>query len=195
MSFWVATQVVTASSSKTRVELIEKFIAISSKLYKYRNYFGVFEILSGLHNANVRRLKSCWKQVSYRSTNILDRLERAMSHIGNYAQYRSCVKECQEKRTAAVPLVCLLLQDLTFINDGNEDITSEGKVNLEKWALFGSCMANFSRLMEARYNFHKNTSIKKMLQNDLLILPETLLMKHSYAIEARKRYPSHGTSF
>jgi len=195
MSFWVATQIIIAPNCKTRAEIIEKFISISAKLYKYRNFHGVYQVLSGLRNVNVRRLKTCWKNVSQRSMNILQRLEQAVSHINNYAQYRSNIKECQNKRVPAVPLICLILQDLTFINDGNEDTMSDGKVNFEKWSLFGSCMLNFTRLMETRYTFHKNSTIRRMLQNDLLILPETLLMKHSYAIEGPKRYPIHKNSF
>eukprot|EP00026_Physarum_polycephalum_P003171 Phypoly_transcript_03181.p1 GENE.Phypoly_transcript_03181~~Phypoly_transcript_03181.p1 ORF type:complete len:237 (-),score=18.08 Phypoly_transcript_03181:647-1357(-) len=195
MSYWVATQIIVAPNCKTRAEIIEKFISISAKLYKYRNFHGVYQVLSGLRNVNVRRLKTCWKYVSQRSANTLQRLEQAVSHVNNYAQYRSNIKECQHKRVPAVPLICLILQDLTFINDGNDDYMSDGKVNFEKWALFGSCMLNFTRLMESKYSFHKNTTIRRMLQNDLLVLPETLLMKHSYAIEGRIHHPSHKNSF
>jgi hypothetical protein len=41
----------------------------------------------------------------------------------------------------------LLLQDLTFVNDGNVDYHADGQVNLEKWVLFGGCMLNFSKLI------------------------------------------------
>jgi len=195
VSFWVATQIVIAPSARVRVEIIEKFIAVASKLLKYRNYLGVFQILSGLHNANIRRLRSCWKCVSQRSTNTLQRIEGAMSHAGNYSVYRATIRECEMKRIPAVPVICLLLQDLTFINDGNDSVFPDGKVNFEKWTLFGSCMLSFSKLIENKYTFHKNHSIKRMLLNDLLVLPETLIMKHSYAIEARRRTPCHGLSF
>jgi hypothetical protein len=189
VSFWVATQIVIAKSPRTRVEIMEKFINLASKMLQYNNFSGVMQIVSGLNNANIRRLRSAWKCVSQKSIQTLHRVEIAMSHVGNYTQYRTTIRDCQTKQIPSVPLICLLLQDLTFINDGNEDLSLDGKVNFEKWTLFGSCMLNFSKLIEKKYTFHKNHSIRKMLWEDLLVLPETLIMKHSYAIEARRRTP------
>jgi len=189
VSYWIATQIVVAPSTKVRVELIEKFIDIGAKLLKYYNFKGVYSVIAGLNNVNILRLRSVWKCVSQKSMNILRKLEETMSHTGNYSRYRALMRQCLEKQTPAVPLICLLLQDLTFVNDGNVDLHSDGQVNLEKWVLFGGCMLNFSKLLENKYTFTRNHNIRRVLQDDLLVLPETLIMKHSYAIEARRRTP------
>jgi len=189
ISYWVATQIVVAPSNRTRIELLEKFIDIASKLLKYNNFQGVFQIIAGLNNANIQRLRCCWKSVSQKSMRALHVIEEAMSPLGNYSRYRSTIRHLCEKQIPAVPLICLTLQDLTFTNDGNEDIGKYGVVNLQKWETFGACLLSFSKLIETKYTFHRNPLIRRMLWNELLVLPETLIMKHSFAIEARRRTP------
>lgn len=111
------------------------------------------------------------QNVSQKSNSQLLKIEQVMSHTGNYSHYRALTRECVQKGLPCVPLLCmsslyfhfilllflisninlfdagLLLQDLTFINDGNDNETTDGRVNFDKWNMFGSCMLGFSKLM------------------------------------------------
>jgi hypothetical protein len=50
-------------------------------------------------------------------------------------------------------------------------------------------LSNTFIFQENKYTFARNHTIRRVLQEELVVLPETLLMKHSYAIEARRRTP------
>lgn len=59
VSNWVASQVVLATEFRG-AKVISLFIETAKRLFDMNNYNTLMEILSGLNNANVSRLKSLW---------------------------------------------------------------------------------------------------------------------------------------
>lgn len=57
IGYWVATEILTKHDLKMRVKYIKKFIKIAYKCYECNNFNGVMQILSGLNNSSVKRLK------------------------------------------------------------------------------------------------------------------------------------------
>lgn len=57
IGYWVATEVLTKQDIKVRLKYIKKFIKIAYKCYECNNFNGVMQILSGLNNSSVKRLK------------------------------------------------------------------------------------------------------------------------------------------
>lgn len=61
MSNWVANSVLQREDPKSRAEVMQKMIQIGQKCRDLHNFNAVTEIVSGLENASVYRLKKTWK--------------------------------------------------------------------------------------------------------------------------------------
>ena len=59
VSNWVASQVVQSKEGHA-AQRISHFIAIAKRLFEINNYNTLMEILSGLNNANISRLRATW---------------------------------------------------------------------------------------------------------------------------------------
>ncbi len=57
ISYWVATEVLTKQDRKTQVKIIKKFIKTAYICYHLGNFNSMMEILSGLNNISISRLK------------------------------------------------------------------------------------------------------------------------------------------
>lgn len=64
MSLWVASAILQRELVKDRRKLLSKFIDVAWQCKEASNFNGVFEILSGLANSAVHRLKKTWEQLS-----------------------------------------------------------------------------------------------------------------------------------
>ena len=61
VSTWVATEIVKAEKLKDRIQLVKNFIKIAHECKNLSNYNAVMEILSGLQNSAIYRLKKTWE--------------------------------------------------------------------------------------------------------------------------------------
>jgi hypothetical protein len=66
IGYWVATEVLTKHDVKVRVKYIKKFIKIAFRCYECNNFNAIMQILSGLNNSSVKRLKVCAMQWNVR---------------------------------------------------------------------------------------------------------------------------------
>lgn len=57
MGLWVATEILMAANPKLQAKAISKFLRIAQKLFELRNYATCAQILSGVSNRAVQRLK------------------------------------------------------------------------------------------------------------------------------------------
>lgn len=61
MGLWVATEILMATTPKLQAKAISKFLRIAQKLFELRNYATCAQILSGVSNRAVQRLKKVIK--------------------------------------------------------------------------------------------------------------------------------------
>jgi len=78
----VATEVVREPKIKNRVNLIKRFIFIAHTCIKWNNYNSVFEIVAGLNNSNVSRLKKTWKALPKKYWDVWNSLNVLVSNEG-----------------------------------------------------------------------------------------------------------------
>ncbi len=57
IGYWVATEVLSVTDHRLRVRVLKKFIKVAHRLHNFNNYNGLMQILSGLNNSSVKRLK------------------------------------------------------------------------------------------------------------------------------------------
>ncbi|KAF9543040.1 hypothetical protein EC957_001324 [Mortierella hygrophila] len=130
LSYWVAHEIVSTAGSKTRKQLIKKFIEVAKICRQLNNLHTSMFIVSALTSKPVRRLNSSWKLVSSKDMETLKNLEALMDPSGNMRCYRQAVAEAD---APTIPFLPILLKDITFILDGNSTMIAS-KANLSPQA-------------------------------------------------------------
>ncbi|KAG0066113.1 hypothetical protein BGZ89_007599 [Linnemannia elongata] len=130
LSYWVAHEIVSTAGSKTRKQLIKKFIEVAKICRQLNNLHTSMFIVSALTSKPVRRLNSSWKLVSSKDMETLKNLEALMDPSGNMRCYRQAVAEAE---APTIPFLPILLKDITFILDGNPTMIAS-KANLSPQA-------------------------------------------------------------
>ncbi|KAL7721103.1 RAS guanyl-releasing protein [Entamoeba marina] len=181
---WVSSSILNEPNKIARAELISKFIDVATTMYHNLNFTGFFEFYSGLNSVNISRLTSVWelvKDVDIR----MKPLQNLADPTKSYSAYRNHVKQNITK--AFIPFIGVIIQDLTFIEEGNPDLTEQGHVNFEKCRLMAKQLMVIKGLQQKNYrtrkpddsfyNFiktieeHKNDDEKNLYELSLQIQP------------------------
>jgi RasGEF domain len=114
-------------------------------LTTFHDFNAVFAIMSSLSSAPILRLKETWKQLPTKAQALNDKLNHAIDGSGNFRNYRELVKVDAEDGTtkflACVPYLGMTLSDLTFIEEGNEDIIPDTDlINFHKFQMIGKAV-------------------------------------------------------
>lgn len=130
ISYWVPNVILWHSSMSDRGKVVEKFIALADELRKLRNYSALMGVLGGLGMSSTARLKFTFLAVNEQKLALLKELQSLMSSNKSFGVYRAQLASCQPP---AVPYLGVYLSDLTFINDGNQDLVGEAcAINFKK---------------------------------------------------------------
>jgi hypothetical protein len=136
ISSWVASNILCQSSPSARSRALARFVVVGQYLEELGNYNALMSVLGGFHLWAITRLQAFIPlQQTYRL--LLGRLEFVMSADGNYKAYRTTLVERAGK--PLIPYLGLYLKDLTYIEDGNQDLVND-KPNAQKIQLFGTVL-------------------------------------------------------
>eukprot|EP01132_Coremiostelium_polycephalum_P003684 gene3684-4589_t len=181
---WVATEVVTTPHPKKRVEVLKRFILVAEYCKKINNFNTLMEIVSGLNNCAVSRLKETWKALPTRYSNLLHQLQDFLKTDENWKSYRQALRS---KEVPCLPYLGLFLQDTNFVEDGNSSTVMEGQdthVNFKKMTLLSNIFSEIQYFQKHPYfSFTSHSHIQTYLQSDMVIIPEKELFAFSKFIE------------
>jgi len=156
VAFWVATQIVSATSSD-RDAVLARFIEAAENCYQLHNFNTTMEILAGLSMSAVSRLKDTWEALPQTTVDSFKTLENIMKPIKNYQLYRDRLRELRSQGTPLLPYLGVYLKDITFI-DENPSYLDGGLINFEKVELLGEL------LMEIEYYQQQTFSLSSVEQ-------------------------------
>lgn len=181
VSGWIATQIVSQSSAKSRAKYISHFINVAQKLLEMQNFHGVMCVVVSMNQTAVSRLRESWKKTS--GLEKWKALEQLMSPIGNFRALRALHDAVPPP---LIPTPTLYMKDLLFIEDGNEDWYDKEKnlISWEKIKLLGKILTRIQLAQEVPYKYHKVHVIHNFL-TDLTALSEDELDKLSRSRESR----------
>ncbi len=132
-------------------------------------------IITGISHRVIERLpRVVWDAIDDATRDTLARLSDLCSPLHNFSRYRAYVNRfLEEKRSssagavAAVPLLPVVLRDITFIFDGNPDTLQENGVtvvNTQKMQLLGDQLRMLARFKSASaYTLRARPAILKPL--------------------------------
>ncbi|XP_050688271.1 guanine nucleotide-releasing factor 2-like isoform X12 [Eriocheir sinensis] len=158
MSFWARTRILEQEEEKIREKYVLRFTKIMKYLRKFNNFNSYLALLSALDSAPVRRLE--WQK------NITDGLKEYCLLIDSSCSFRAYRQALSDSSPPCIPYIGLILQDLTFVNIGNNDLLPDSNVNFSKrWQQFNILQENMKRFKNCSYNYKKNEKIISFLNN------------------------------
>lgn len=129
VTFWVATEILQAPSKEARTNLVKHFILITKWLRKEKNYNGAFQVLAGLGQASVYRLKDVWDDVPKKILKKHEKTKDMLSRDKAYERYRAVLKTVNPP---CVPYLGLCLSDLLHLEEAYPNVDQDGLINFDK---------------------------------------------------------------
>ncbi|XP_052230046.1 rap guanine nucleotide exchange factor 1-like isoform X2 [Dreissena polymorpha] len=179
MSYWCRTRILLQNEAKEREKYMVKFIKIMRHLRKMNNFNSFLALLSALDSAPVHRLD--WPRQHIEALKDFCQL---IDSSGSFRYYRQALAETDPP---CIPYIGLILQDLTFINIGNQDLLPDGSINFAKrWQQFHilDSMRRF-RDKKCNYEIKKNEKIVGMFDSFSDYMGEEVLWQISEEIKPR----------
>ena len=173
VSGWVSTEIVIQPNLRKRAFVLRRFVNLAEKLLELQNYNGFLEVLAGLSNVSVARLKKTWK--ASKAKRRVNELEVIMDNRKNYSNYRQRLKE---STGAQLPYFGVYLRDLTITHVGNElhikNSQGQDLVNMEKFYLMHKITHDLEHYQQLTYNIQEDARVAHLLQNLEIISDENL---------------------
>ncbi|KAK9728905.1 Son of sevenless 1 [Basidiobolus ranarum] len=118
IAYGISGIIVTTNSSSARVTIVKRLIQAAQICLKIHNYNGCFEIVAGLEQSSVQRLKGLWKSLPNKYLQIYSHLAKVISRSDNHRTYRTCL-QATGVSVPVLPYLGFHLTDLVFAEDGN----------------------------------------------------------------------------
>lgn len=149
LSLWVATEIVSKESESDKIKCLEKIIDTGKECERLNNFNAVLEIVSGLSNPSVLRLKSVWNGISPSHSKAFSELEDLMDPKQNFKKYRS---QLLKAKLPALPYFGLFLKDLTFLKE-NPDFCPDGSINFDSLTMVAKLIEEVIQYQNVPYRF------------------------------------------
>eukprot|EP01090_Pellita_catalonica_P000161 TRINITY_DN10113_c0_g1_i1.p1 TRINITY_DN10113_c0_g1~~TRINITY_DN10113_c0_g1_i1.p1 ORF type:complete len:489 (-),score=68.20 TRINITY_DN10113_c0_g1_i1:140-1606(-) len=150
VSFFVATCILLCShEKKRRRKMLSYFISVAAVCIQIQNYQTAMQIYSGLNLSPIQKLKYEWKKLGKKPKSQYFDLQTFFDHTGNFKRYRDRMKDIQPP---AIPLLSLLLKDLTLIEENDDLLEKEqGIIHFTKMAMIYDATANIKKFLVPGY--------------------------------------------
>lgn len=142
ISSWVATELCSELQLRVRRTKFVKIVRVATVLRDMNNFHMLYAFVSGWNNSAVQRLKVTIEKLPRQTKTAIAELETLMSMEGSFKNYREAVKRVGNG--PCIPYSGIVLKDLTFIEDGNPNISS-GLINWYKRRLVHGVIGDFLR--------------------------------------------------
>jgi len=161
VSNWVATEILKQDTLKKRIKVITWFIEVAEKCQELNNLNGLLEVVSGLNQGPVSRLKQTWAKVPDKHNALLSNLTELVTRENNHKNLREYFFKVQ---APCIPYIGMYLTDLTFVEEGNTDFITEHKlINFDKRRRYAHVIREVTRFQHHPYCYEIVPAIFKFL--------------------------------
>jgi hypothetical protein len=144
---------------KRRSHILKKVIELAHELRLLNNYNGVNEVISGLGNAAVHRLKKTWELVPTQTEKLYKELEALVAHP--YGKLREALRN---SNPPCVPYTGVYMTDLTFIEEGNKDYVGDNElINFGKRRQVARVILEMRTYQQTPYNLEEVPLLREFL--------------------------------
>ncbi|EGC38273.1 hypothetical protein DICPUDRAFT_53443 [Dictyostelium purpureum] len=191
VSSWVATEILRQEKLKDRVSYIKRFILLAQKCRELNNFNATMEILSGLQNSSVYRLRKTWERIEAKPIlkNTYDELMSLMSSNANYKNY---MQELHNIHPPCIPYLGVYLTHLTFIEDGMKNHLNQDEeiINFEKCRKISVVIREIKQYQQQQYHLETEEITQRYLNNLPSIQSQKSMYKLSLICEPKEKESS-----
>jgi hypothetical protein len=167
-SKWFVMEILKEELLPSRVNAIESAISVMSSLVKLRNFYGALMVFSALSHSAIGRLKLSWEKIGKKKLKKMKKCEGLFSSEFNWKGYRDALAQSVPP---AIPNLSLYLQDVTFIEEGNQDFVgpNQNSLNFYKMRLWSSVLQSLRKYQDVSYELGEMTTnlIKYLRRMDI----------------------------
>jgi len=192
LSCWVASLLLWSPTHKERLGVLTKFIKLAQHLRELNNYNTLMGVIAGINMSAISRLKHTFADLDKTTKNMLEILQVLLNPGSSFKNYR---QELHNANPPCLPYLGTYLTDLTFMEDGNPDMSppKTGKlklINFAKRELIYNVIRELQLYQQNAYKF----PVVEPIHTFLLSLPfgdEKDLYELSLLREPRTDSPAH----
>lgn len=183
MSGWFSTMVVLGESKELRAALITRLINLALACQDLNNYNCILQIVTALSSTSCSRLLQTWQLIDPGTLRQFEKLQELVTVRNKFKTLR----DAQENTDGpAVPYLGLYLGDLTFIEDGNPDYTTDSLINFDKYRMVSQIVLRFEDFKNrCTYKLYPVKSLQAWLENPI-VMSEDHIFQESLARESRE---------
>eukprot|EP00004_Rigifila_ramosa_P023034 TRINITY_DN6406_c0_g1_i1.p1 TRINITY_DN6406_c0_g1~~TRINITY_DN6406_c0_g1_i1.p1 ORF type:complete len:737 (+),score=176.85 TRINITY_DN6406_c0_g1_i1:1228-3438(+) len=182
VSSWISSLVLWEPQLRERRKIFAKILELNQELRKLNNFNSVAAVNAGLNISAVHRLKKTKETLTKQQLEAQQELKTLMEPVRSYAKYRDAIHSLNPP---CVPFLGVYLRDLTFLEDGNENL-SNGLINFQKRRRVFAVISEIQQYQQTRYT---EISVCEPLNTYLTWLPaspEDYLYDASLKLEPRE---------
>eukprot|EP01118_Nematostelium_gracile_P004861 TRINITY_DN15793_c0_g1_i1.p1 TRINITY_DN15793_c0_g1~~TRINITY_DN15793_c0_g1_i1.p1 ORF type:complete len:264 (-),score=72.17 TRINITY_DN15793_c0_g1_i1:25-816(-) len=180
ISCWVTSEILTKQDIKTQIQVLEKFIKLARACERLNNFNTVMEIISGLNNFVIQRLKKLWANVHPKSFKMFGELEELMDGHHNYKHYKN---ELLERKLPVLPYFGLFMRDMEVISQCNPAYRPDKSINLEVMRLLWQRSESVAKFQSVPFEFQESREASQFCEQMVIIEDEDELYRRSINLE------------
>ena len=158
LTVFVQISILTERSLKERGKAMSRIIKIGERFRELKNYNSLCAVLGALNSSPIHRLKLAWKKVPEKQLNLFEQFKRIFARDFNSRNFRKIFRNVSPP---AIPYFGLFLQDLVFIDDGNDSFKQ-----IDNFKQHGN-MVNFSKCVRTTDRIKNIRLYQKQPYNDI----------------------------
>ncbi len=162
LSRWVAYEVCVLPDPRDRRVMLEKLIAVAQSCREVRAFGMVMAIMGALSSTAVFRLKKTWESLSRASLSAYNELKELVSSEQNFSNLREATKIAE---LPCFPYIGTFLGDLTFIDSGSQDFSTDGLINWSKFQATANTVLQLQAKQKTPYAFEVLPDWRGFLSN------------------------------
>ncbi|KAF5272851.1 hypothetical protein FQR65_LT00447 [Abscondita terminalis] len=190
VSTLVASEIIRRRNLAARVAVIEKWAAVADISRCLHNFNGVLQICSAFTNSSIYRLKKTWEKVSKTTKQTIEKLQNIVTSDGRFRALRDALHRCDPP---CIPYLGLYLTDLSFIEEGTSNFTTDGLLNFAKMRMIAHVIREIRHFQQTPYKVELIRKVANYLLDTSLLMDEEELYSLSLEIEPRTSRLSSST--
>lgn len=185
VSSWVVTEILNRKELKERRDIVSCLINIGTRARAMGSLNTAMEVLAGLNNGSVQRLKKTWEALTKKDRQAFEELEEFCSNKGSYKHLREAAKSFIAKEAPCLPYLGIYLADLIMTDEGSIPQLSDGVINFAKLSGVASIISEVLQFKKNVFSFPLNSKVRSYIIN-CTILDEDQCWETSYLLESKK---------
>ncbi|KAM3958384.1 LOW QUALITY PROTEIN: ras-specific guanine nucleotide-releasing factor 1 [Aphomia sociella] len=178
----IISEILQKETMQDRVSAIEKWAAAGDIIRCMHNFNGVLQIYAALSNTSIFRLKKTWEKVSSHSKSVVEKLQAVATSEGRFRVMRD---ELHRSDPPCIPYLGMYLSDLSFIEEGTPNYTTDGLLNFSKMRMIAHVIREIRNYQQVPFKINYNKPICDFLLDRTIVLDEEQQYELSLRIEPR----------